>query len=105
MSQSVIVLMESADRALDHEESPMQDWEFIGSYIISDKSMQVLEKMSSIPVIGKIFKSYLFDHFSLSYDIMINFIEGHDLATKMILSVIENQIFISKILTESKLNI
>jgi hypothetical protein len=28
-NEAVVVLMESADRALDHEEADMKDWEFI----------------------------------------------------------------------------
>ncbi len=61
-----------------------------------------MSKVSQIPYFGCIFKSYLFEHFSLSYDIMVNFIEGHDLATKMIQMVIQNQDFVSKILLESQ---
>jgi len=29
MPESVIVLMEAADRSLDHEEKEMSDWQFI----------------------------------------------------------------------------
>jgi len=47
----------------------------------------------------------LFDHFSLSYDIIVNFIEGHDQATKMIQQVIQNKNFVNKILLESQKNI
>ena len=35
-SSSVRVLIESADRALDHEDRPIEDWTFINSYIVSD---------------------------------------------------------------------
>jgi hypothetical protein len=78
MPESVLVLMESVDRAMDNEDSEMQDWSFVFSYIISDTFLKFLSTLSQVPVVGKIFRSYLFDHFSLSYDIIVNFIEGHD---------------------------
>mmetsp|Transcript_29366 Transcript_29366/g.44330 ORF Transcript_29366/g.44330 Transcript_29366/m.44330 type:complete len:150 (+) Transcript_29366:2222-2671(+) len=99
--ESVIVLIESADRALDHEHTPMEDWTFIMSYIISDSFLTFLSSLSKIPFVGRMFRSYLFDHFSLSYDIIVNFIEGHEQAARHIQSVIENKDFVSKILLES----
>lgn len=44
--QTVIVLIESADRALDHEEQPMKDWEFIQSYIVSDSWISTLSSFT-----------------------------------------------------------
>lgn len=102
MQESVIVLMESADRAMDHEESPIEDWGFILSYIISDSYIKLLSSLSSIPCLGKLFRQKLFEHFSLSYDIIVNFIEGHELAKKNIMMVIQNKEFVNKILMESQ---
>lgn len=36
MAESVIILIESADRCLDDESLEMSDWEFIKSYLHSD---------------------------------------------------------------------
>ena len=105
MADSVIVLMESADRAMDHEEDAMHDWDFIRSYIMSEIYVKLMSGLSSMPCIGRIFKGYLFEHFTLSYDILVNFIEGHDQATKMIEAVIENKDFVGKILLESQKNV
>lgn len=44
--QTVIILIESADRALDHEDKPMKDYEFIQSYIISDSWISFLSNMT-----------------------------------------------------------
>jgi hypothetical protein len=86
--EAVVVLMESADRALDHEETPIEDWNFLNTYIVSDNFIRILGWWSSLPCLGKIFRSYLFSHFSLSYDIIVNFIEGHEEASKMLTKVI-----------------
>ena len=63
--------------------------------------VKIITVLSQLPCVGSLFKAYLFEHFTLSYDIMVNFIEGHDQATKMILMVIENKDFVGKILLES----
>jgi hypothetical protein len=105
MPDSVIVLMESADRAMDHEEDAMQDWEFIRSYIMSESFVRLMSGLSQLPCVGRVFKAFLFDHFTLSYDILVSFIDGHDAATKMIDMVIENKDFVGKILLESGRNV
>jgi hypothetical protein len=82
MPSSVTVLMESADRAIDHESNSMKDWGFIQSYLISYNFIRFLNFLSRIPLLGKYFRQQLFDQFSLSYDIIVNFIDGHDVASK-----------------------
>jgi len=84
----VVVLIESADRALDHENMPIEDWGFLQSYIFGDRFISLLGFISSIPCLGRLFKSFLFEHFSLSYDICVNFIEAHEEASKMIIKII-----------------
>lgn len=95
------MLMESADRALDHENTPVNSWEFIKTYILSGQMSSVVSFLTSIPFLGKLFKGYIFNHFSLSYDIIVNFIEANEQAQKMIIKVISNQQFVQKILNES----
>lgn len=94
--------MESADRALDHENTPVNSWEFIKTYILSGQMSSVVSFLTSIPFLGKLFKGYIFNHFSLSYDIIVNFIEANEQAQKMIIKVISNQQFVQKILNESQ---
>ena len=85
---AVVVLMEAADRALDHENSAMQDWGFIQSYFFSTRVINFIGTLAKIPLIGRIFNSYLFTHFSFVYDVCVNFIEAHDEASKMLVKVI-----------------
>lgn len=101
MPESLVVLIESANRAIDHDDTPMEDWTFIKSYIISDHFLKALNCLSKIPLVGKIFISYLFDHFSLSYDIIVNFIEAHGTSKKIIKRSIQNVDFTHKILMEA----
>jgi len=60
-SQDTIVLMtESVDRALDHDELPIKDFEFIISYIMSDAVARVLRSVKNVPLFGKFSKQKLF---------------------------------------------
>lgn len=93
--------MEAADRAIDHENYPMQDWSFIQSYFFSGKLLFILGTLSRIPIIGRIFNSYLFNHFSFAYDVCVNFVEAHDEASKMLINVIVESEFVMKIKSES----
>ena len=52
---SILVLIESADRALDNEKNPLNDWEFIRSYIVSDSYLGILSKLTHIPYFGTFF--------------------------------------------------
>ena len=82
----------------------MKDWEFIKSYIVSDSWIAALSELTQIPLLGRLFNQYLFEHFSLSYDILVNYIEAHEEASHMIQQVILNKDFVTKILDEANLN-
>jgi hypothetical protein len=82
----------------------MKDWEFIQSYIVSPKSLNILSSLSNIPLFGRLFRQYFFEHQSLIYDMLVNFVDAHEEATRMIQVVIENKEFTDKILKEAKLN-
>ena len=104
-ASSVRVLIESADRALDHEERVLADWEFINSYIVSDGYyIDAITACSHLSCIGWFFKNLLFTHYKRAYDIIVTFVECHEQAIFIISSVIENKQFLNKIITESKTN-
>ena len=105
VTEAVVVLLESADRALDHEDMPMADWAFIKTYIVSDRTNSLLSGLAKIPLIGRFFQDRLFNNFSLAYDIIVNFIEGHEHATHAIRNFIHEQNFVSQILKESSENV
>ena len=98
--------MEAADRSLDQEDQEMSDWKFLSSYTISERYLNVLTQLSELPgCFGTLFKKVLFNKFSLSYDIIINFIEGHEESIKLIQSIIENEEFVGKIVKECYVNV
>mgnify|MGYP000863187650 CR=1 FL=1 len=104
MPETVCALIESADRCLDYAEDPaaeMKDWEYIQSYLVSPKSLSYLSSLSNIPLFGRLFRQYFFEHQSLTYDILVNFIDAHEEASHMIQIVIENKEFTNRILKEA----
>lgn len=104
-SESLLVLMESADRAMDHEYLPMKDWEFLQSYFLGGRTLQFIGRLARIPLIGELFNSYLFNHFSFTYDVCINFIEAHEEASKMLIDVIIESQFSRRIKNEATPNL
>ena len=71
-------MTESVDRALDHDELPIKDFEFIISYIMSDAVAKVLRSVKNVPLFGKFSKQKLFQQFSFIYDVICNFLEAHE---------------------------
>ena len=67
MNESVILLIESADRCMDDEYDELRDWEFISSYVIDETYINFLSAMSHVPCIGRFAQKELFHHFSLSF--------------------------------------
>ena len=53
-------MTESVDRALDHDELPIKDFEFIISYIMSDAVAKMLRSVKNVPLFGKFSKQKLF---------------------------------------------
>lgn len=102
-ASSVRILIESADRALDHEADPLADWEFINSYIVSDGwYLKAMQSLTGTPLVGALFRRLLFSHFTKAYDIIVTFVDCHEEASAMISNVIENRRFVDQIVAESK---
>jgi hypothetical protein len=57
-----------------------------------------------MPLFGRLFRQYFFEHQSLIYDMLVNFVHAHEEATRMIQAVIDHKEFIDKILREAKEN-
>lgn len=100
--ETIVLLNESVDRALDHDDQPIKDWEFIISYIISDFTAKILRSVKNVPVLGYFSKSKLFQQFSFIYDIIVNFLDGHDHAFALMKENYGDERILAKIMMESK---
>jgi len=48
--------MNSANRCIDNEDRQMIDFEYIETYMTSEKYLNFIERMSNIPLFGLLFK-------------------------------------------------
>jgi hypothetical protein len=101
MSDSVEILIESADRCMDDESHELCDFDFISGFLSSAWYLDVLARLINVPLLGRLAHSALFEHHFQSYDILISFIEAHDETKRLMMNVMEGNRFIDEILHES----
>jgi hypothetical protein len=73
-------LLESANWDLDTEKEPMNSWDFITNHFFDQSTIQLLFGSRNWPIVGKIARSWLFNHLSFLYDVASSYIAGHEKA-------------------------
>ena len=97
---TVELLVESAERAIDHENDRIKDYKFILSYFNSSIFIKSLFKLKKCFLFKWIVKSYLYNKLCFMYDVTVNYVEAHEEWLKWIDSIINNQEIIEKIKDE-----
>lgn len=101
-SDSVIVLMESADTELDEDQTPISDWEDIET-LIGDSNVSWLEmKMINLPLIGTWVKNKQVYKITTSYEIIVNFIESHEQTQQLLLKIFQDKKYANIIVEEGR---
>jgi len=70
---SLIILTSSADRDIDHSNSPINAWDFIKNSFYREKTLKYLMGYQDYPIIGKICKNMMFSYISIAYDVTTTF--------------------------------
>lgn len=104
-SDAIIALMESADTELDRFDSPITDWDDIEELIGDANPSWFSLKCANLPLIGNYIKKQQFDKITTSYDILVNFVESHEVAHILINEVIQDRKYINIIIEETRVNI
>jgi hypothetical protein len=104
-SEAVLILIESVDRAIDHENVAIEDWAFFKDYFHSPKISWLLNKGTKIPLIGRLFTNELFRRLSYQYDIAITFVEAHEETIHLMKDMLENKTIANMLLAELKKNL
>ena len=73
-----LVLINSCNRALDNESRIMADWELLEKELFDERWMKFYEKLSKIPLVGRMFKKHLYSKIITTYDAASTFIKAHD---------------------------
>lgn len=84
LASNALRLIEATNRALDHEASPMRDWDFLEKELYSPVVIKFLERTSRLPLVGKWFKNILYERSLLVYDAGSSFIAAHSEAQELI---------------------
>ena len=103
-ARTALVLIESADVALDQESCRMQNWEYLEKVLVSGWIIKFFKKTKNLPLIGKLFTLFLYNRLAYSYDIASTFLACHSYAQETLSEVIEeeSQEALQAIMTEAE---
>ena len=96
MPNTVLILQDSANGAIDASDKAITDWAYIENYLIKAYELKILETLSKVPIIKKFVNRWLFDNLSGAYDIYSTFLKCHEEAEK-IWSEINEKAFMDEI--------
>ncbi|CAI2372249.1 unnamed protein product [Moneuplotes crassus] len=99
-SRTCLVLIESADRGLDHSEEELRDFHFIKTYFNSSWWIQALLKLKNMCLIRHLVKNLLYSNMSFIYDVTVNYIEAHEECMELITKIVENEEILEKLNAE-----
>lgn len=77
-TRSILILTESVDRALDHAEQRIKDFDFLNRYFQSTWFLKQMLKLSCIPGLKWLVTPYLQSRITFEYDTLVNYVEAHD---------------------------
>ena len=97
---TVELLVESADRAIDHESDSIKDYTFILSYFNSSVFIKAIFKLKNLVLFKWLVKSYLYNKLCFMYDVTVNYLEAHEECLHWIGSIISNEEILQKIKAE-----
>lgn len=83
-SNTSLILIDSCNMCLDQESEPMKDWIIVRNLSYKDDLIRLYIKLSTWPLIGRIFRKMLYKAIILAYDAANNFIKCHEETEKLI---------------------
>jgi hypothetical protein len=100
----VLLLVEAADRAIDHENTAIADWEFIENYLMHNCLFRTFKKLKGIPLLGRLLNRALYHNLANAYDVASNHMSCHHHAQELMKEVIEqeNEIYLDEVILEGE---
>ena len=99
-AQAVLILIESANRGIDHEEHAIDDWQFLQDYFSHNWIYRVLGFCTRIPIIRGMFNAWLYRNLSFSYDVIVNYVEAHQEVIERLDKMLSNQEVMNEVFEE-----
>ena len=97
---SLLVLIDANNRALDYTEERLDDWKYIKDVTGSNFLVKLSSKTINIPCLGFLIKSLLFERVQKAYDIIVNYVDAHKKSILMLQEIIENDDLVGIIVEE-----
>lgn len=99
-----IALNEAVDIAIDNKDKVINDWETVLKQVNSknnDFTAVFTQYLENVPLVGRLVKKAAFARVASIYDILVNYIESHTKAHRVLKSLIEDKEFVGHILLEA----
>lgn len=74
-----MLLKESADWDLDKDSSPMTSWDHVSNHFMNPTYIRFLFFFKGLPILGSFAKNALFNHLSYVYDVVLNYVNAHEI--------------------------
>jgi hypothetical protein len=99
-SRSTLLLIESADRGIDHSEDELKDFHFIRSYFKGSWYLNCMMKLKNWCFLKVFVKNYLYNNISFVYDVTVNYVEAHEECMELIHQIVHNEEILDKLKQE-----
>lgn len=99
-SATVLLLIESAARAIDHEDDEIKDFTFIETYFHRGWFDKLYVKLQRTWLFKYFVKNWLYHRLGFEYDAIVNYIEAHEECLDHIEQIIYNEEIIERLRTE-----
>lgn len=104
-SRAVLILMESADRVIDHMEDKSKDFKFIEGYIKPSWYIRIISQLRADLLCRLISKYILYNQISFEYDVVINFVEAHEECQHLIEEILAHDDILQRVKEEAMIEV
>lgn len=98
-----LVLINSCNMAQVNEERKMNDWEILEKELTNPKVTRFLERLSHLPLLGRIFKKMLYTRIMITYDAASTFQKSHEEARELMdsMEIDTDEVIFEEVVQES----
>ena len=102
-AETALLLIESANVALDEEFKSLKDWEYLENALIHGWVLKFFRKVKRVKVLGRICTWFLYNKMTFSYDVASTFLVCHEYAEATLRQVIDKENFetLESVISES----
>lgn len=100
--KAALLLIESASRAIDHEDHEIKDFTFIESYFHRSWFDKIYIKLQRVCFFKYFVQNWLYHRLSFEYDCTVNYIEAHEECLELIEQIVSSEDILDRLRVEIK---